>query len=198
MDLSTLLGAYAAYAFPIVLVAVILLSFLARHGYTIFKKCIALVGAIAFGFIGSTIVAPLVPISIDIISIPTVIGIVFAILGAVLMIYVYKLAIFGVGAAIGYFAAQLILVPMFSLEGMIALIASAVVAIIVAVLAMLLFKPMFIIITSIFGMVGAGALASMVIFPSGEIIFLGVGAVVGLIIGIVDAKKQFADHAGKA
>lgn len=202
LDLSAMLGQFAGFMFPIVLVAVILLTFLARYGYTIFKKCVSFVGAVAFGYIGSSIVAPLVlgmlGLNIEIISLPTVIGIVFAIIGALLMIYVYKLAIFFVGAAIGYFVAQVILVPLLSLEGVIAIAVSAVLAIVIGVIALLLFKPLFIIITSVFGMIGAGALTSLVLFPDGGIIFLAVFAVIGLIIGIVYAKKQFEDHEGQA
>lgn len=204
MDLSALLGQFAGFMFPIVMVAVLLLSFLARYGYTIFKKCVAFVGAIAFGYIGSSIVAPLVlgmlGLEIPLISLPTVIGIVFAIIGALLMIYVYKLAIFFVGAAVGYLAAQIILVPMLALEGIIAIAVSAVLAIVVGVIALLLFKPLFIIITSVFGMAGAGALTGLVLIPSSSenLIILAVFAVIGVIIGIVYAKKQFEDHEGKA
>ena len=204
MDLSALLGQFAGFLFPIVLVAVILLTFLARYGYTIFKKCVAFVGAVAFGYIGSSIVAPLVlgmlGLEIPLVSLPTVIGIVFAILGAILMIYVYKLAVFCVGAAIGFFAAQIILVPMLALEGMIALAVSGVLALVVGVIALLLFKPLFIIITSVFGMAAAGALTGLVLIPSAgeQLIILAVFAVIGVIIGIVYAKKQFEDHEGKA
>ena len=200
-----MLGEYAAYLFPIALIAVILLSFLARYGYTVFKKCLSICGAIAFGSIGSIVVAPLlmnmISLEINFISIPTVIGAILAIIGAVLIIYVYKLAIFVVGGALGYFIAQMFVAPLLPAEvaeGVAGIVISAVVALVVAILAVILFKPLFIIITSIFGMIGAALIAAYVILPELTMIPLVVFAVIGFILGIVFAKKQFADHKGKA
>ena len=200
MDITSSLGALtASLTFPVVLVAAIVAGIFAFCGYTLFKKCLALFGAVAFGVAGSTLATTyLANVSVPLINLSSIIGIVCAVIGAVLMIYVYKLAIFVVGAAGGYFAAQIIIVPMLQLEGTVALIASAAAAIVVAILAVLLFKPLFILLTSVVTMTGVGAVSAFALFVEPTMIFVAVTAVIGLIVGICAAKKQFTDHKGKA
>lgn len=200
MDFQALIDTLqASVTFPIVLVAAIVAGIFAFYGYTLFKKCLALFGAVAFGVAGSVISASfLSEISIPLVNIASIIGIVCAVIGAVLMIHVYKLAIFVVGAAGGYFAAQLVIVPMLALEGTVALVVSIVAAVIVAILALLLFKPLFILLTSVVLMVGVGAISAFALFVEPTVVFVAVTAVIGLIVGICAAKKQFADHKGKA
>ena len=199
MDIQAILGAYAAYiTFPVVLIAAVVAGVLAFFGYTLFKKCLSLSGAVAFGIIGSSIVAPYIPVALPIVNLPAVVGIVCAIIGAILITKAYKLALFVMGAGAGFYAGYFIVAPMFALDGVIAIVVGAVLAIIVALLALRIFKGIFILLTSVVSLAGIGALASLVIFQQTNIIFVAALAVVGLIVGIFGAKKQFTDNAGMA
>ena len=198
MDIQTLLGSYSAYlTFPIVLIVAVVAGFFAFNGYSIFKKCLSLFGAIAFGVVGSSIIAPIIPLELPFINFNALVGIVLAVVGAILMIYVYKLAIFVIGAAGGYFVAQLFIAPLFELQGTVALVVSIVAAVILGIIALLLFKPLFIISSSVLSLTVVGALASYVVFAEANMIITIVCAVIGLVIGIIAAVKQFQEHAGQ-
>ena len=199
MDIQAILGAYAQYiTFPIVLILAVVAGVLAFYGYTLFKKFLPLFGAVAFGIIGASIVAPLIPVTLPIVNLNAIVGIVLAVIGALLMIYAYKLAIFVIGAGIGFVVGYVVLAPMLSLSGVVALIVSGVLALIVAILSLRLFKPIFILVTSVVSLIAVGALGAFVVFAEPSIIFVAVLAVVGLIVGIFAAKKQFTDNAGQA
>ena len=95
---------YAGYAgFLIVLVGALVLGLLAIYSYKIFRITLTLGGAIVFGVLGCFLLAPIVTgmmgeaVPKDI-SMPFAVGFVCAIIGGVLMKFLFKFALFVSGA----------------------------------------------------------------------------------------------------
>ena len=194
-----------AYVFAFVLSSVVLLFILAFWGYKLLKACLAIAGAATFGIIGNTYLAPLlVPYTEN--SVPAwinvsgIIGMVLAAIGALLMVKLFKLGIFAEGAALGYVlgstATGIILTYVPNLEGFLStpvgsIVVSCVLALILGVLFVLLFKHIFILVTSVGGLCAAGVLiGSCFVFELNPII-LTVSAGIGVIVGICAMVYQY-------
>ena len=189
--------------FPVVLVAVIGLGFLAFRGFWFFEKALTVMGAIFFGAAGSTMLGPIVVASLGEsapanVNLSVIIGLICAALGAVLIRVLYKVALFVCGAFFGYTAGHAIAALLASLTkaeffttGNGDLITCIVVAVLVGILCVFLFKPVYIIVTSIPTMVAAGILLGTSIVTTGDQTVLIVSGVVGLIVGIAAASHQF-------
>ena len=200
LDLAALLGeSLAAYSVAIAVVAIVVLALFARYGFTVLKKVVCLVGAAGCAYAGAQILVPkfLAGVALPIVSTNAVVGIVLAIVGGFIFCRFFKFGLFLIGAAAGYLVVADIVIGMVALEGIIATVASVVIAIVVGLLLRALFKPLFVIISSLVGMIGAGALLCVTLIPVDSsmvtIAFIAF-AVIGLIAGIVCAKKQFADN----
>ena len=199
------LGLINAYVFAFVLSSVVLLFILAFWGYKLLKACLAIAGAATFGIIGNMYLAPLlVPFTEksvpEWINVGGIIGMVLAGIGALLMVKLYKLGIFAEGAALGYFlgstATTIIAAYVPNLEGFLSTptgtsVVSCVLALILGVLFALLFKHIFILITSVGGLCAAGVLiGSCFVFELNPVI-LTVSAGVGVIVGICAMVYQY-------
>ncbi len=187
----------ADLAVAVAAVAVVLLALFSRYGYTVMNKAFCLVGAAAFAYVGTGIIVPkfLAGIALPMgISISAVVGLVLAAIGGLIMCRANKLGLFLLGAIIGYVA-----VPAFIPAGLIpaaipAIAVNAVAAILVGLVLRFFFKPIFVLISALVGMIGAAAILGVALFgPAMDPIFFIVFAVIGLIVGIINAKKQFAD-----
>lgn len=193
-----------AYVFAFVLSSVVLLFILAFWGYKLLKACLAIAGAATFGIIGNTFIAPLVvPHTENLvpawINVGGIIGMVLAGIGALLMVKLYKLGIFAEGAALGYFlgstATGIILTYAPNLAFLNTpignIVVSCVLALILGVLFALLFKHIFILVTSVGGLCAAGVLiGSCFVFELNPVI-LTVSAGVGVIVGICAMVYQY-------
>lgn len=189
------------YLFVALLSVIIVLGIMAYHGFWLFKKCLPISGALAFGAVGSLVVTPMLDDMVgnmipEAISLAAIIGFVCAIVGALLMTYAFKLSIFllgaGAGAGVGLIVSALLkgTIEFFATQ-IGALVAVGVCALVVAILTALLFRPLFIIVTSVLGLAAAGACVGLAVMPEGNLIVLGVCAAIGFIVGIFAAKKQF-------
>ena len=188
--------------FPVALIAAALLVLTAIYGYRIFKTTISVTVCVACGVVGSTL-APFILASLPIpaiegVSLSAIVGVVLAGIGLLLGFKLYKLSLF-ISCAVGsYFvytpvatliAAMLPDVPLLnSPEGL--MIVSAVLALLTGILMLLLFKPLYIIITSIGGVALAVGLIAVSVAPGYPVAGL-VGLGVGALLGIPAAKHQF-------
>lgn len=187
----------ADLAVAVAAVAVALLALFSRYGYTVMNKVFCFVGAIAFALVGTEILVPqfLAGIALPMgISIAAVVGLVLAAIGGFIMCRVNKLGLFLTGAILGY-----LIVPSMIPAGIIpaaipAIVIDIVAAVLVGLVLRFFFKPLFILISSLVGMIGAAAILGVALFgPAMDPIFFIVFAVIGLVVGIINAKKQFAD-----
>jgi hypothetical protein len=164
-------------------------------------------GALIFGLIGSY-VAPIATGALGMqnigpVNLSVLIVFVLALIGALLMKFFYKLAIVIIGAAGGWSVGT-------AVSGIIALsfpdmtffatsesgfswgtlIISGICALIVAALSVFIFKGIYIVITSVFGMISAAVLAGISLFGADVMIITASGAV-GLVAGIICCVHQF-------
>ena len=170
----------------------ILCVFLALFGFKFLKIEICVFGAL-FGYtIGAVEIANFVGDALAP-ALITVISIALAIIGVLLSAKVYKIMVF-IYAAYGAYYAGTILFSMFieGLQGYEAVITllSVLFAIVSAYITCKFFKPIFIILTSVGGMVLALVALALVISPESETV-MSVMMIVGLILGVFAAIKQF-------
>jgi hypothetical protein len=201
LDTLTSLG------FPMALSCVIALILIAFYSYRVFKIELAAAGAMIFGNIGYSMLAPLIFRSMPTpegVNLYAIVGVICAIIGAAVMASVHKLAIFAVGGACGFLLGQTVYsvilekAPGLS-EGFLGTemgyyVVAGSTALAVAVLMLLLFKPLFIIVTSVGGMYLATLTVVHLVYPGiytlgdiGELATLALGG----ILGITAAIKQF-------
>lgn len=203
LNLETL----TSLGFPVALSLVISLILIAFYSYRVFKLELAAAGAMLFGNIGYSMLAPLIFRSLPTpegVNLYAIVGVICAIVGAAVMASVHKLAIFAVGGGVGFLLGQTVYsvilekAPELS-EGFLGTevgfyVVAGSTALAVAVLMLLLFKPIFIILTSVGGMYFATLTVVQLVYPgiytlgdTGELATLALGG----ILGICAAAKQF-------
>ena len=195
-------------SFLFVLIYCLALVLTAFYSYRILKLELSISAALAGGYFGYLLLAPLILANIadtlpEGIDFCVVIGVVCAILGWVLALVLHKVAVFLIGAAGGFYGglclAQLIAehvpdVEFLQSEIFIWIIAGLC-AILAGVIFVCLFKFLYIFITAFGGSVAAAYLLGISMFglnahePMYLYPTLGVGAVLGLIAMIVQYKK---------
>lgn len=184
--------------FQLALVIATPLILMAIYSFRLFKTTISSTMFVSCGIVGYTI-ADLLPIpTVEGFNISAIIGILFACIGFILGFKLYKLSLF-VSCAVSSYFGYIILFEVLSailppelvainVNGI--LIAPAILGVLTGILALLIFKPMYIISTSLSFMSLAVALIVVTIAPC--IATFIIGAVLGLILGIPAAKHQFA------
>jgi hypothetical protein len=104
---------FEKYEFPITLLTIILLASWACFGYRIFKFTLTALGALSFGAIGNLVISPFLEDKLtslaEKINLPIILGLVFAILGAILVNLAEKFAVFAMGGGVGFLLGKLIL-----------------------------------------------------------------------------------------
>ena len=200
IDLATL---FQTMGFPIILGALLGCIVLAFYGYRILKFALVAIGAIGFGVLGNMILAPLAlgamgEVSTDF-NLAVIIGLVCAAIGALLINFLYKLAIFVSGAAVGYYIGTFVYVWLagrftdvaFFAEEYAPIVVGAVCALLVGLLFLFLFKFVYILSTSVGGMVSAGYVlaTSIVTVPNPVVTYVCLG--LGLVVGIIALVHQF-------
>ena len=192
--------------FALSLVAIILYAFCAFYGYRIFKFSMKFISAVALGVVGANLVAPLVTealgtATVGPVSLSALIGLLFAVVGFVIAVYVYKLALFLLGAGAGFLAGELVTDILVS-SGVLAdffasdagyWVACGVCALVLGLLCAFLFKPLFIVISSIGSMFCVFSVVAVLLFSAETVtgIIALIPAILAVIVGIVAAVKQF-------
>ena len=201
--LANPLGIFSALSFPLALVFAAALALVAIFGYRVFKTVISVATCVVCGIVGTTVVAPVVLNMVALpniagISIPAVIGLVFAAIGLLIGLKCYKLALFLICAGGVFLVGQPILagiltpmaLPFISTE-LGVMVVSLVAGVLVGVLMLLVFKPVFIVVTSLGCCAAATAFVVGSVAPGISIAPIA-GLALGAIIGIFAAKGQFA------
>ena len=199
-----------AVAFPYLLAVVVELVLLAFFSYRLFRISLSISGTVGGGFVGYTLVAPYITASIPedvtgVIDINALIGIILAVIGLLLSLWLYKFVLFVATAAGSFFIYQGVFVTLAysfpditiltTAEGQ--MIAAGICAIITGVLMLLLFKPLYIVSTSLCCSAAAFMLVLLMLFPLYPWFAL-FGLLGGLPIGIPAMIYQFRHSRSRA
>ena len=172
VDLLSLVS--EAFSFPSLLVSVLIGIICAFFGYFLFMKTLRVIVALEFGTIAYVAAVALLPAGMDSIaglpiSLAALVGIAFAILGALIARHVYKLFVFATGAAFGAaFVPALAVgfVPSIAENQTLTYIAMALGALICAVIFTKVFRGLFILTTSLGGMAAVGSTIGIMLCPN--------------------------------
>ena len=197
---------------PVLVISIIaFLAVVATWSWRLLKLALPVVGAIIFANVGA-MVAPMVVNAAQMdyvgpVSVNALVIMLCALLGAILMGVLYKLAIILVGAAGGWVVGNVVSgfitanqpdLELFQwVDGNMPLgyiIVSAICAVILGLLAVFIFKALYILITSVGSMITAGSLVGATIINYADenaLTVLGLCTFVGIIVGIICAVHQF-------
>lgn len=189
--------------FDIILPTCVALLVLAFYGLRLYKICMSITGAYGLGMVASIISAELMdtgilqPFAENISAYHTIliISLSAAAVGFLLGTLLDKIVLFLGGAVGGYVATEIVAGMLFPgmLTPEVLMVVSAVVGVVLGILLCVLFKFVYIIITSLGGMALIGAILGLTFFPEDMnmvLIFTIGGAVVGIIPAIVQFKKD--------
>jgi hypothetical protein len=196
---------FAGYlGFPVILVAVLICGLMAIYSYRIFRLSLTVFGAIGLGVVGGNIVAPLLINAMgeapEGISMVAVCGFISALIGGLLMNFLFKVALFLSGAGAGFGLGISVVLPLlinqfpdstfFAGEGGFWVV-GGVCALILGILFIFLFKFLYIVSTSMGGMITASLLVCTAIVPDGGVIVVAASIIIGFVAGIFAAVKQY-------
>lgn len=196
-DLGAVFSDFGFEVAMIALVACVVIAFFAMRLYKIFMS---LFGAVGVGYIVYTLIKPgailaeFIP-TLEKVNLASAIGLAAAIIGFILGVALPKFVLFLGGVGIGVVATKFafpLIAPGVALDPTIMLIVGVVVGLILGVLLSLLFKPVYILLTSLGFSTIAGIIIIMLVMPS-----VGVlpGALSGLVLGIIPMIYQFRSSA---
>lgn len=187
---------FGIFGFELAMIALaccIVVAFFAMRLYKIFMS---LFGAVGVGYIVHTLIAPgamfenIVPY-VEGVNMAEAISLGAAIIGFVLGVALPKFVLFLGGIGIGVVATKFVvpmIAPGLELDSTVLLIIGVIVGIILGVLLSLLFRPVYILLTSFGFSVIAGIAVVMLIMP--DLGFIP-GAAVGLLLGFIPMSYQF-------
>lgn len=184
------------YLFLTLVSAAILLIINAFFGYKIFKFVIVIESSIGLGFLGNALLGPLIfqnpPEGVNL---SAILGIALAVVGALLAMFFFKLMLFingaGLGFVLGAVGCYLLSSNEFFAKTWVIIAFGAISAIILGVLFIFFFKPVYIIVSSILGLTAAGFILSYLICPNIYVILSIIMMSIGFIAGIFAAVYQF-------
>lgn len=169
--------------------AIVMFVFVALYSYKFFKISVPAYCALIIGAVGSLLGSLF---TIDGVNSYALFSIGFAVVG---VIFAFRFLNFGLGlfgAACGFLIGGLVIYPLLSFgTDVLELILSAVCAIIFAFLFVRYFKPLYIVFTSLVGMISAGAVAAGLIFTDCNDVTLLAFMAIGLVAGICAAVYQY-------
>ena len=198
----------AEFIFPISLVVVLILGLSALYSYRIFKIMLTVTGALGAGIGGYLGAAPLILNSLE--SVPeafdlkVVIGIVAALLGGLLINFLFKVALCLSGAAVGFLGGSTLILPLLINQfpdsefftGNAGLwVVGGICALILGILFIFLFKFFYIVTSSLGGMIGASVILGVQVAPNSGMIAIIISALIGVIAGIFAAVFQYKSAA---
>ena len=186
----------------ILTLAMVIVGFvIALYSYKIFRVTLSVMGAVIFGFVGESYVAPAVitTASEGMFNYSALVTLGCALVGAILMGVILKLALFVCGGAVGYLSGGFIAgllapsIEFFATETGV-LVAGIAAAVILGVLSIFLFKLLYILGTGLAGMYIVGvALVGYAMQGSSEIVVYAPYAIAvlgGLIATVVQYKRE--------
>lgn len=183
-DINAILGNITFMPALLAIVALVVSAFFAMR---MFKVYMCIIGTFSFGFVGHTVASMLPLPTVEGVNLVAVIGLAAALVGLILSPFVHRLVLFVGGVAAGYalgvFVASMIGTTV-AVNETAATIIAMIIALIVGGLACAIFKPVYIIITSLGGMAVVGVLVATLVVGvnmTGTIAGLIAGAVVGII-----------------
>lgn len=192
-DTAAGLGIFGFELGMIALVACIVFAFFAMRLYKIFMSLFGAVGVgyIVYNLIGPGAVFENITPYVEGVEMAEAISLGAAIIGFVLGVALPKFVLFLGGIGIGVVATKFVIpmvAPDLELDSTVLLIIGVVVGIIIGVLLSLLFRPVYILLTSFGFSAIAGIAIVMMIMPS-----LGFipGAIIGLLLGFIPMTYQF-------
>lgn len=185
---------------PATIIIAVALTLFALFSFKLYKLSLHLIGAALLGYPGYVYLAPILAEKLSMtepwFNIAVAVG--CAIIGAIVMVWLQKFAIFIVGAGIGYFLGGFLNTVVISIieEPFLAefpgsLIVPIVAAVIFGIIAKKIFKPLFILGTATLSMMTVSrlllALIPMEISP---IIAIAVGVVLGILCSVFQFKRN--------
>ena len=203
-----LVGLIELYKPLILLAAICVVSLIAFEGYKLFKMLVYIGGAFAFGYLGITYLAPalaenIVPMLPENINYPGLVAVVCALLAVFLTRCAYTFMIMVIGGVGGYFLGSTViynlLVGCFNtldfLQGdMVKHIVGGVIAALLALIFILLFKHIYMLATSFGGMIACALLLQNIVMPSADentqICFIILGVAVGIFALVHQYKEE--------
>lgn len=196
---------FSTFSAPTLLASLVLGLILAFFGYKLYRTSLAAVGALFFGASANlfypTISNLMGDFSVEPLNMRFATVIIAALLGALVMRYVQKLALFLVGAIFGWsFGA----VALYAISPMLSEIeffktpsgiytVLSVCALLFAILTPLIFKLLFIFTTSVAGLTVCTVALALSLFNNVNYVLLAASAIAGLVLGIVAMMYQYRE-----
>lgn len=199
---------YNNYKTVILMAAICLLALFAFEGYKLFKLVVYAGGAFGFAYIGYNFIAPLIAPSVegivpDIININALVAVLCAVVAIFLTRFAYNFVIMLLGGGAGYLLGSVavynILLGYFNTldflkAGYIKHIVGGIFAAIFGILFILLFKHVFMILTSFGGLIGAALLLQMLLVPSADWKIKICFILVGIAIAVFAVVRQYKEE----
>lgn len=188
--------------------AACLLTLLAFEGYKLFKMVVYAGGAFAFAYLGLTYLAPhladsVAPMLPPIISFPGLVAIACALLAVFLTRFAYTFMIMAIGGVSGYFLGSTVIYNLligyfntldFLKVDTVKYIVGGVMAALLALVFILLFKHIYMLLTSFGGMIGAALLLRNVVVPVADDTIKISFVVLGIAVGIFAIVHQYKEE----
>lgn len=208
---ASVISIFESFKTPIFILLIALCVLMSLEGYKIFKGALYVIVPSALGFVAYKYVAefvlskiggmlPAAPFGLDY---KALIAFIFALIGVFFVRFAYKFTIMmlggALGFALGYFFVANLIAGMFPTLTFLTLTpAKAVIALvcagIVGIFFILLFKHLYILISSFGFMALAGFLAVMLILPDAPALYKFLGAALGLLVGIYNTIHQYDEE----
>ena len=204
-NITSFLGGHQSI---IILAAICILTLLAFEGYRLFKMIVYAGSAFVFGYLGITYLAPAIAPSVSgfipaIVDFPGLVGILCALIAVFLARCAYPFMIMCLGGVAGYFLGSTwvynLLIGYFNtldfLKTDIAkYIVGGVIASVLAIFFILLFKHIYMVATSFGGTIGAALLLQSILGPTGDDTVKICFAVLGAALGIYAIVYQYREE----
>ena len=203
--LTSFLGGHKSI---IVLAAICILTLLAFEGYKLFKMIVYAGSAFAFGYLGITYLAPAIAPSVasfvpGIVDYPALVGVACALIAVFLARCAYPFMIMCLGGVAGYFIGAgpvyKLLIGYFNTLDFLKTdvakhIVGGVIAAVLAIFFILLFKHIYMVVTSFGGTIGSAILLQSILVPTGDDTVQICFTVLGVSLGIFAIVHQYKEE----
>ena len=205
---ADLMAFFNAHKSLCMLAAVCLLALIAFEGYKILRMAVFGGGAFLFGYIGFVYLAPFVPESVanmlpDVVDLNALCAVACAVVAVLLASFAYNFTIMILGGIGGYFLGSMFLYGLlvnyfntldFLYDPKAEIIVGCVVGAVVALLLVLVFKPLFMVVTTFGALSGAAVILQMLVAPEADESLRLSFIVLGLTAGIFAMIRQRNDE----
>ena len=199
---------YAQHRVLVLLAAACIFALIAFEGYKLFKMSVYGGGAFVFGLLGLWYLAPKIPETVralipDIIDFDALVALVCALVAVFLARFAFKFMIMILGGVAGYFLGSMyiysILTNYFSTldflkMGVVKHVVGGVFAALLSILFLLLFKHIFMVLTSFGCMIDAFVFIRMMILPNADMTLKISFIVLGVAVGVAAVVRQYKEE----